>query len=168
MKYVVQPNQTVKINGKIAGSGTPYDKTYNNESILIQKGFLELEHTDGLNYFNVDVRRYHTIFNKNKFYLSVNEGVGFGGLYPRTDATLLNNKRNDKFHLAGFGTSILGSVNARFNRFFFIQAELKGGYINMPDIKTTQFIDDKARQDFFFTQINILFGVNLNVKKTPQ
>ena len=165
MKYVVQQNQIVKIDGKIANSGTVYDKTYTNEDITIKKGFLEFEHTDGLNYFNVDVRRYHDILNLKKINISFNEGIGLGGLLPRTDATLLNNQRNDEFHLAGFGTSILASLNATFYKYFFIQAELKGGYINMPDIRTTMSEVDNAKQHFFFTQTNIVFGFNLNTKK---
>ncbi len=164
MKYVVQQDQNVKISGKIANSGTPYDKTYANENITIKKGFLELEHTDGLNYFNLDVRRHQPLLDLKHLSISANEGIGFGGLLPRTDATLLNNPRNDKFHLAGFGTSILGSVNATFYKHFFIQAEWKGGYINMPDINTTMLATDKAKQSFFFTQTNILFGFNFNVK----
>lgn len=165
MKYVAQQNQTVKIDGKIANSGTVYDKTYTNEDITIKKGFLEFEHTDGLNYFNVDVRRYHDILNLKKINISFNEGIGLGGLLPRTDATLLNYQRNDEFHLAGFGTSILASLNATFYKYFFIQAELKGGYINMPDIRTTMLEVDNAKQHFFFTQTNIVFGFNLNTKK---
>lgn len=165
MKYVAQQNQIVKIDGKIANSGTVYDKTYTNEDITIKKGFLEFEHTDGLNYFNVDVRRYHDILNLKKINISFNEGIGLGGLLPRTDATLLAYQRNDEFHLAGYGASILASLNATFYKYFFIQAELKGGYINMPDIRTTMSEVDNAKQHFFFTQTNILFGFNLNTKK---
>lgn len=165
MKYVVQPNQIVKINGRIANSGTTYDKNYANEDITIKQGFLEFEHTDGLNYFNVDMRRYHDILDIKNLNITFNEGFGIGGLLPRTNTTLLNNKRYDEFHLAGFGTSILASLKASFYKYFFIQTELKGGYINMPDIRTTMSEADKAKQHFFFTQTNILFGCNLNVKK---
>lgn len=165
MKYVAQPNQIVRINGQIANTGTTFDKIYTNEDITIKKGFLEFEHTDGLNYFNAEVRRYHDILNLKKLNISFNEGVGFGGLLPRTDATLLNYQRNDAFHLAGFGTSILASLNATFYKYFFIQAELKGGYINMPNIRTTMSNIDNAKQHFFFTQTNFLLGFNLNVKK---
>jgi hypothetical protein len=35
---------------------------------------------------------------------------------------------------------------------------MKAGYINMPDIRTTMNVRDKASQHFEFFQYNILFG----------
>ena len=166
MKYVVDEGQTVKISGRISNSGrAEYDKTYNNSDIVIKPGFLEFEHTDGLNYFNADVRRYQDIVHKKNLNISLSKGFGIGGLLPRTNTTLLNNQRYDEFHLAGFGTNILASLKVDFYKYFFFQTELKGGYINMPDIRTTLSPTDKAKQHFFFTQVNMLFGFNVNVKK---
>jgi hypothetical protein len=36
--------------------------------------------------------------------------------------------------------------------------ELKGGYIDMQDIRTTQFTVDKAMQSFFFFEREITLG----------
>jgi hypothetical protein len=48
-----------------------------------------------------------------------------------------------------------------FFKHFYIQGELKGGYINMQDIRTTQSIEDSASQDFFFSRELSLLGLNL-------
>jgi hypothetical protein len=85
---------------------------------------------------------------------------------PKTDASLLNFKRNDEWHWAGFGMHLVTGLNLTFLQRFFVQTELKGGYINLPNIKTTSSPTDGAKQKFMFSQINILFGGIFNLNKT--
>ena len=56
-------------------------------------------------------------------------------------------------------------LNLTYNNWLFIQTELKGGYINMPDIRTTKNKADNASQHFFFTQFNFELGANINLHK---
>ena len=86
------------------------------------------------------------------------EGIGGGFLYPKTNSTLLSKERHDDFHVAGFGVSAKAGLNFTFFKHFFVQTELKGGYINMNDIRTTNSPSDKASQSFFFLQKIIAFG----------
>lgn len=95
----------------------------------------------------------------NKFDLSFFEGAGVGVLIPRTNTTLLNKERYDEFHLAGYGLNALIGLNATFYNIFFIQTEFKGGFINMPSIRTTSLRDDSANQHFLFTQLNFVFAL---------
>ncbi len=129
MKYVVQSGQTVKISGYISEPETGYEGVYENDDIVIEEGFLNFEHTDGLNYLNVEFRRFDNIFDFNKVKINLTEGLGLGVLMPKTNATLLNNERHDDFHLAGYGISAVVAINISFYEVFFIQSELKGGYI---------------------------------------
>ncbi|MEZ4886223.1 MAG: hypothetical protein R3E32_15925 [Chitinophagales bacterium] len=165
MKYVVQANQTVKINGNIHDTGKGYDGNYNNEEILISLDFLKFEHTDGLNYINTELRRIDQIFEAKDIRIGFVRGLGMGVLLPKTNVTLWNSERYDEFHLAGYGFSALAGVNVAFGRTFFVQSELKGGYINLPDIRTTSSELDEAHQHFFFSQLNIVFGATLSSKK---
>ncbi len=174
MKYVVQQNQVVKINGEIDGTGTIYDRTYADDDIELTKDFLQLEHTDGLNYINVGFNRVDDILVFDKVNFSVTEGVAIAALIPRTDAELLNFGDNDYYHLSGFGLNAMVGLNITFFNTFFVQSELKGGYINMPSVRTTNDSADKASQSFWFGQYNIVFGgvVNIgawskNKSKTP-
>ena len=59
MKYVMQQKQTTKIKGKIANSGTSYDGDYDEQDFYVAQDFLKFEHTDGLNYLNVELE--HTL-----------------------------------------------------------------------------------------------------------
>ena len=86
-------------------------------------------------------------------------------MLPRSWQAFVNNERHDYFHLAVYGISAVVAINISFYEVFFIQSELKGGYINMPDIRTTMSKADKASQSFFFSQLNIVFGVNINLGK---
>jgi len=132
--------------------------------VLLTEEFLTYEHTDGLNYVNTEFSRHDDISaifkigNTDKFQINVTEGVGFGLLYPKTNTTLLGKERHDDFHVSGFGTSLKAGLNITFFKHFYIQGELKGGYINMQDIRTTQSTEDKASQDFFFLQRIIAVG----------
>lgn len=165
MKYVIYQDRAVKINGYYPNVGS-YDELISGKpnEVLITEKFLKFEHTDGLNYVhtefsrNDDVSTIFKIANIDKIQINLTEGVGFGLLYPKTNATLLGKPRHDDFHVSGYGTSVKTGVNLTFFKHFYIQGELKGGYINMQDIRTTQSADDRASQDFFFFQRIIEFG----------
>ena len=83
-------------------------------------------------------------------------------MIPKTNATLLNNPRHDDFHVSGYGLGALIGLQGHLGKYFFIMSELKGGFINMPNFRTTSSAGDKASQHFFFAQSNIVFGVRMN------
>ncbi|MBI1836377.1 MAG: hypothetical protein HYR91_03830 [Flavobacteriia bacterium] len=165
MKYVMRDYQMATISGHIENSGTGYDGVYDKQAFMIKPDFLKFEHTDGLNYLNSEVRRHDKIYTYKKFKLNLSEGLGAGFLYPRTNTTLMHNARYDQFHVAGFGLGAVAALNIEIYDRFYIQTELKVGYINMPSIRTTMYIADKAKQAFTFIQSNVVFGMNLNYKK---
>ena len=157
MKYVMVNDQSSNIDGSFH-VGRKYDGDYNNQDFMIAQNFLRFEHTDGLNYINTEIRRSDMIWSNKFVQVNVNEGIGGGLLYPRTNTTLMNNPRYDEFHISGFGVAAVGSVQLSFFKHFFIQSEMKAGYINMPKIRTTMNENDNASQQFEFFQYNILLG----------
>lgn len=164
MKYVMKQNQTVKMSGTISGSGTSHDGVYNNADKVLTEDFLTFEHTDGLNYVTLelsrvdDISKLFGIRNTDIFQVNLTEGLGFGILYPRSNTKLLNKERYDEFHVAGVGMSAKAGLNLVFFKHLMIIGELKGGYINMHDIRTTNNISDKASQDFFYFQTMLALG----------
>ena len=70
----------------------------------------------------------------------------------------MGQERHDAFHVSGFGTSIKAGINFTIFKYFTIEGTLKGGYINMPDIRTTKSSSDTASQHFFFGETIISFG----------
>ncbi len=165
MKYVMYNDQKVSYTGYYAEEGNnTYGETISGDELLLTKDFLQFEHTDGLNYINTEVNRVDDISNwfglpnTDKFQVNLTEGLGAGVLYPKTNSSLLGNDRNDEFHVAGYGISAKAGLNFTFFKYFFIQTELKGGYIDMNDIRTTKNSSDTAEQNFWFLQRIITVG----------
>lgn len=168
MKYVMVAVQNTEISGYI-NDGTEYDGTYLNDDFEINKPFLEFEHTDGLNYLNFEITRNDDVvemlklnFNPKKIQIHTLFGFGIGAMMPKSNVTLWNNERNDDFHFAGYGFSGKVGLNITFFKHFFIRSEYKGGFIDMPDIRTTPDPIDKASQHFFFRQLNFNIGFAIN------
>jgi hypothetical protein len=186
MKYVMTQKQIANVTGfinlPVDQSGSYFNGNYTNTPIdLSQNGaqeggfnegtilpnpppFLMFEHTDGLNYLYAEIARqddishWFGIQNTDKFQVNINEGFGFGALYPKTNTTLLGKKRYDDFHLSGYGTSLKAGINLTFLKYFTLEGVLKGGYIHMPNIRTTQSSADSAQHDFFFFETIIAIG----------
>lgn len=162
MKYVMFQNQTVNMTGTIDGNA-PFDGSYANDPTLMSEEFLQFEHTDGLNYVNTELTRLDDVtrifgWDTDKIQINTVLGGGVGLLYPKTNTTLMGKERHDDFHISGYGVDLKAGLNFTFFKHFFIQTELKGGYINMPDIRTTQSPDDRASQHFNFIQGNLVVG----------
>lgn len=173
MKYVMNQNQIATIGGVVGNSYPDHAGVYlpsgNNTIDLNDGSFLRFEHTDGLNYVHTefsrvdDISKLFGIRNTDKFQLNITEGIGTGILYPKTNATLLGKERHDDFHISGFGVSAKVGLNFTFFKHYFLQTELKGGYINMNDIRTTSSTADKASQHFLFLQRIVAFGGIFNI-----
>lgn len=163
MKYVMYQDKAVDYNGYYQNAGS-YGETLPNGQVLLTEDFLTFEHTDGLNYVNTefsrvdDISKLFMIGNTDKIQVNVTEGIGGGVLYPKTNAKVLGKERHDDFHISGYGLGAKVGLNVTLFKYFFIQTELKGGYINMNDIRTTHSSSDSASQEFFFIQHVIAVG----------
>ncbi len=165
MKYVMVQDQIAKVSGTIKGTGTPYDRTYNNEDVKLAGDFLQFEHTDGLNYLNAEINRVDPVFAYRKFLIKSTFGLGTGLVCPRTRAVVLNNDVNDQWHISGFGVSAKAGLNLSINNHFFVQCELKTGFIDMPSIVVEAHSKDRAKQNFGFVQGNVVIGYQFNLIK---
>lgn len=163
MKYVMTQNQTANVTGIIDGN-PPFNGGYANTPTVLTEDFLKFEHTDGLNYVYTeiarqdDISKWFGIKNTDKFQVNINGGFGIGVLYPKTNTTLMGKERYDEFHVSGYGTSVKAGINLTIFKYFTIEGVLKGGYINMPDIRTTASTSDSASQEFFFGETILAFG----------
>lgn len=167
MKYVVQQGQSVSIDGIIDDDRTVFEGVYDNESIDISRGFLLFEHTDGLNYINLSLRKGIDILKPDqKIALQVLYGAGLGFYLPRTDITLLGRVRYDNFNLAGYGADFTGGLRVTFKKRLFIQSEIKLGYVHLGNVRTTIDKSTKATQQFGYFQHNVVFGGNMFLKKS--
>ncbi len=159
MKYVVQQYSHAVLDGYIH-SNSEFAGEYHNQPITITPHFLQYEHTDGLNYVHFEADKTHTWFQKKHVHIQTALGCHAGVLIPRSDVTLMNYKRNNTFHLAGYGLGIHAGVHASIFRYFFFQFDTKDGIINMPYV-LTRGIDykDRAKQHFVFFEFFTSLGI---------
>ena len=163
MKYVMSQNKVVSYSGNYPNEGT-FDESLPGNEVLLTDKFLTFEHTDGLNYIHVeitrvdDISKWFNLPNTDKFQINLSEGFGAGVILPKTNTKLFAKERYDEFHLSGFGISAKAGLTFTFYKHFFLQTELKTGYIEMNDIRTTYSTADKAQQNFWFLQSTIAFG----------
>jgi len=170
MKYVMTQDQTANVTGYV---NLPLDQpgsvhnnpNYNNTPVnFTDETFLTYEHTDGLNYINTefarhdDISQWFNLPNIDKVQINLTEGIAGGVLYPKTNTKLLGKDRHDDFHVSGYGVSAKAGINFTFYKHFYVQGELKGGYIDMHDIKTTVSNEDSASQHFMYFQRIIAVG----------
>lgn len=162
MKYVMESNKNRVIDGYIDlpadDVGSVFNGVYDHQNFMVSEEFLRFEHTDGLNYVHVEFARYDDISsvfniqNTDKFQINITEGIGAGVLYPKTNTTLFDRERYDEFHISGYGVSATAGLNFTVFKHFYIQGDLRGGYINMGDIRTTRNASEGASQHFFFAE----------------
>ncbi len=163
MKYVMFNDKRVNYSGYYQNPGSYNENPINNE-LTLTEDFLLFEHTDGLNYVNTefsrvdDISGWFNLPNTDKVQINATEGFGGGFIYPKTNTTLLGKERYDQFHVSGYGLSAKMGLNFTFYKYFFIQTEVKGGYINMNNIRTTKYTSDSASQDFWFLQSVFTIG----------
>jgi len=160
MKYVMDQDQTVKIDGNVN------EHTYSDDDIVLDQDFLVYEHTDGLNYIYASAMRHFQGIQIEKAKLNSTWIIGAGGgpMRPRTDATFLKVKGPNDFHIAGYGFHAMAGISLVFFKHFAFRSEIKGGYINMPDIRPTVGVDDWASQKFWFFQRNFIIGATFSIK----
>ncbi|MBA6152787.1 hypothetical protein [Gelidibacter maritimus] len=160
MKYIMTMDNNRVVDGYIDlpadDVGSIYNGVYDQQNFFVSKEFLRFEHTDGLNYVYLELARrddissLFNIQNTDKFQINITEGIGAGILYPKTNTTLFDRDRYDEFHVSGYGLSLGAGLNFTFFKHFFIQGDLRGGYINMGNIRTTRNPSEGASQHFFF------------------
>ncbi len=158
MKYVMESGQTVNFEGSI-NTGDGFDRSGNGTQKLTAD-FLLFEHTDGLNFFSTELEKYFPIWSSTngENALSLFTGPGLAIMYPKTNATLFGNTRNDEFNVAGYGMSIKAGIEFIFYERYFTRVVAKYGEIRMHNVRTTSNSRDKLSQEFYFSEGYIVFG----------
>jgi hypothetical protein len=167
MKYVVRNDQTVQLTGSIGTTRSANYAGSDTRDVKLTEDFLRYEHTDGLNLLGINADHYDRLWTsmsgEHSFY--VTEGVCIGPMIPRTDVRLFGVGLNNKFHIAGYGAGAQLGAMVLLWQHFFIRAEVKAGYIELPDVLTTGTSEDRARQHFWFTQEDVVFGAIFHLGK---
>ncbi len=164
MKYQVVENQSVNVTGYIDRRG-PYEGRYDGEEVQLSREFLMYNHTDGLNYVFAEWNRHDfpVSLARNKVVISTESGLSAALLRPRSAVRFLKTQGPNVYHNAGYGVNGKIGVNFLLFKHLSIMTELKGGFINMPNIRATATKQGQAKQHFWFLQSNILIGTTFGL-----
>lgn len=173
MKYVVDQNQKVVIDGSISStSNTNYNGVYNNQEIEINKDFLQFEHTNGLNLvsiqcdYGIDITRF---FN-NKFALKWNAGIGGIWVGTKSDVRIIDEGIDNDHHLAGYCLTAQTGPRLFYKKILFFDVQTKVGYMNLSDVFIeNQEANKRANHSFsflsYYGSLGVLIPVNKLLKK---
>jgi hypothetical protein len=168
IKYVVWDNQNVKFNGYISKEMYPsYGATFNDTTVNFGS-YSHYELTDGANFVRVNLDRYFTVWQSSngKFYLDLIAGAGTGILVPNPTVRILTKRLPNKFMWGGFGVAANAAIRFNFLRHFYLQAEVKGGYLDFLRVRTNiNDKADKAKQTFWYGQSSVQAGGYFRIGK---
>jgi hypothetical protein len=153
MKYVVTQDQSVDISGQINGVAQSGQQ-------VIADNWLNYEHTDGLNIVSLELEKQRRVdwFGTNR--AKVFGLVGVGIVVPKTNATMhmINQSRNDEFHVAGWSVGAGAGLEVDVWKDVFLRTAYKMGYVDLPDVLTSAR-GDKASQRFTYNELLIAVGI---------
>ena len=162
IKYVVLNEQTVRMTGNVSATASQkYAGAYNNSPVVTTEDFLRFEHTDGLNLLSLDAEYGQPLakFWKSRLRLSFQGGGGAGPVIPRTDSSVFGDGLNNKFHVAGWGISGKAGFKLDIFKKFFIESQVRAGYINLSDIILHNEQPQRAKQSIYFNEIFVVAGI---------
>lgn len=153
MKYVMAQDQIAPISGAILGvtqSGTK----------VLADNWLTYEHTDGLNIISLEIEKQRPVdwFGGDRraklFALA-----GLGVVIPKSNVKmgLIDQARNDEFHLAGYSLHAGAGLEIDLYKEFFLRTTYKLGYVNLPDVLTSAR-GNKAAQSFMYNELMAVLG----------
>lgn len=159
-KYVVQDYQKVRVKGQI--NGQYFDK----DTILDPNTFLHYEHTDGANFFMLNViKRWKLITSKNNnnnIGLIVKPGLGF--VYPRTDVTIFGSRVNNDWKISGVVGGVEVGMRTEFLNHGYLEFTGKGGYANYINTLVQGKGYGKASNSFWFFEAILILGYQFKLQ----
>ena len=152
-KYVVSNGQTVRFRGKYFG------KEYDQDTI-VGKPFLAFEHTNGANFAMFMATKRKDIFHtaNGNHWLSLIGRAGGGFVFPRTDCTINDMRRDDQFHVAGYIIGLDGGLRYDFHHRIFFENEAKFSFVNY----TSALLPYQGRARHHFWAFEYIFTLGYN------
>lgn len=140
-----------------------YAGYHGGEGVKVTPDLLKFEHTDGLNYFSGDIGITHPLWESadGRHALSLNASVGTGPVVLKSDVRLFGEGKNNRYNVGGYGVSSNAGLRFDYDKRFFFETTLRGGYIDLLHVHTTGKSRDRANQNFGFLEIIAAVGYNI-------
>ncbi len=152
-KYVVDDNQTLRISGR-------FNETWvDQDTILNGKDLVHFEHTDGANFWMLNLVRKWQVFSLGKaFTMTWMVKPGAGLVVPRTDVTLFDQRLNNNWKVAGWITGVESGARFSFYNKAYLEFVGKAVYADYVNVFVLGRENGKASHHFFATQLTATLG----------
>ena len=157
-KYVVTNGQTVNMKGKFFGREVDTNIVVGPDED--GNTTLSFEHTNGANFaMFMATKRKDLLHSKNgNHWLSLIGRAGGGFVFPKTDCTINNVRRDDQFHVAGYIIGIDGGLRYDFHHRIFFENEAKWSFVNY----TSALLPYQGRARHHFWAFEYIFTLGYN------
>jgi hypothetical protein len=157
-KYIVDDYQKVRIQGRFN------DNWVNNDTVLDPATFLHFEHSDGANFWMVNLVSKFNLVQKNKnFKVSWVIKRGAGIVLPRTDVTLFGQRLNNNWKVAGWIAGVESGLRIEFLKHGFFEFVGKGVYADYVNAFVLGKGHGKAKHYFFAAQLTATIGFRFDL-----
>lgn len=153
-KYVVSRYQKVRVKGQI--DGVSMDK----DTILNPDNFVHFEHTDGANFWMINVLKRWQLFKTKNNFLNVSYVVkpGVGIVYPRTDVTIFSTRVNNRWHVAGWMVGAESGLKVDIYKHLMFEFTAKGVFADYRKVLVLGSGGGSARHHFFAGELIATIG----------
>ncbi len=139
VKYVMNSNQTLRVQGQVYEKGIDKVVTVDKDTFVTDH-FVHFEHTNGANYIMLSfVRGMELLTTRSEVHTIlclVKPGAGI--VFPRSDVTINDDRKDNAFHVAGYVAGLEVSFRYLFDQHVFLETAAKGCYANYSNVLTTQ------------------------------
>ncbi|MCB0791867.1 MAG: hypothetical protein H6595_09835 [Flavobacteriales bacterium] len=164
MKCVMDQDQVVHITDHIDAL-TGITPESDEGMITLSRELLTCEHSDGLNFIHLELARYDRIARIVSLRSEIvsTESLAVWMLMPRTACRVQAKPLSDEYNVSGYGIMAKAGSGLVLFCHALVAFELKGGHIGLPDVRTSSDRRGRAKQRFWTTEGNILFGGSIGL-----
>jgi len=155
VKYVAIPYQVVHLTGEIRGESFDADT-------ILSPSFIRYEHTNGANYMMLNgIARKDFLHSKSELHwLSGILKFGAGVVLPRSATTVMGNRRDDTYHVAGYVIGLDAGLRYDLLKHFYFETSGKAAFANYTNVFL--YGDGRASQHWFSFEYIFTIGYQFN------
>ena len=156
VKYVMKPNQILRVQGQLYDSAAQSVITVDKE-MLVHDKFVHFEHTNGANYIMLSfVRGMYLLRTRTEMHtILAYVKPGAGIVLPRSDVSINGVRKDNEFHVAGYVAGLEVSFRYTLADHVFLETAGKGCYANYSNVLTTE----GNSASHYFTSFEWLFSL---------
>lgn len=168
MKYIMNDDQTVSLNGNIDPGVDPYwSGNYSHVPTFLAHDHIHYENSNGMNFIRVQAARNDQWYQTRKngwFGVSTIFGISGGMILSFNDWHFGGTNTIATVSLSGYGFAANAGLRLTFFKHIFLQTNIAGGFVHQVHVKTRPNGPDYAQQKLGYIASETVFGVMFYIR----